>query len=79
MFFGRHRVDEDLERIRRANLTEEQLQREDADNAQRQAQLDALPKPEGKDTIAMILAAFSVLLPYIGVVIGFLVILLLLF
>lgn len=58
MFFNRRRVDEDLERIRKANLPEEKLA----------AEKPPEPAPErigGKDILAMIIAAFSVIIPYV--------------
>lgn len=58
MFGNRRRVEEDLERIRKANLPEEMIEAEKP------------PEPPaerigGKDILAMIIAAFSVIVPYV--------------
>ena len=69
MFKMKSRVDEDLERIRRANLPADILAREDAE---KEAEIRAAKeKAEGvspKEFLAMTLAALSVVLPYIGAV-----------
>ena len=69
MFIKKGRVEEDLERIRRANLPAEVLACEDA---VKKAESDAI-KEKAKDVapkqiFAMTLAALSVLMPYIGLI-----------
>lgn len=58
MFGNRRRVEEDLERIRKANLPEEMIEAE---------KLTEPPAERigGKDILAMIIAAFSVIVPYV--------------
>lgn len=62
MFFGKKRVEEDLQRIREANLPEEKL------NISKES-LDDLNLEKG-DILAMILAVMSLILPYILAFIG---------
>lgn len=61
MLFGRHRVEEDLERIRQANLPEQQRAAEEAERQRTRKKAGELEKG---DIPAMIIAAFSVLGPY---------------
>lgn len=71
MLFGQHRVEEDLERIRRANLPPEQLAQENA-KAERDKKkyAEAVEGVTLKDYFAMIIAALSIVLPYAAVIIG---------
>jgi len=57
MIFGRTRVEEDLEKIRRANFPNEY-----GNNKEQES--DKLSLEKG-DLIAMILAVFSLVLPYV--------------
>ena len=57
MFFGKKRVEEDLQRIREANLPEEKLNNTNE-------HIDDLNLEKG-DILAMILAIMSLILPYI--------------
>jgi hypothetical protein len=68
MLFGRRRVDEDLERIRKANLPPDQLAAEEA--AQRRARENA-KEFTVRDIFSMTLAAFSIVLPYVAVFAAF--------
>lgn len=65
MLFQRRRVEEDLERIRRANLPPDQLAAEDAKRRQQEAvgrrNLEGMGP---KDILAMVIAVFSLILPY---------------
>lgn len=58
MLFGKNRVEEDLDKIRRANLPSEYKNDEEQKNE------SAKLKLEKNDLIAMILAVFSLVLPY---------------
>ncbi|MDD4378304.1 MAG: hypothetical protein PHH48_09225 [Eubacteriales bacterium] len=62
MFFGKNRVEEDLRRIREANLPVEKLNNN-------KEPLDDLNLEKG-DILAMILAVMSLILPYILAFIG---------
>lgn len=62
MLFGRNRVEEDLEKIRRANLPPEKLAEEDKRKKEQEESMLLLEK---NDILAMILAVFSLVLPYI--------------
>ncbi|MDD4779678.1 MAG: hypothetical protein PHT02_03575 [Tissierellia bacterium] len=62
MLFGRNRVEEDLEKIRRANLPPEKLEEEDKIKKEQEESMLQLEK---NDVLAMILAVFSLILPYI--------------
>ena len=75
LFGGRRRVEEDLERIRAANLPAAD---KPAQPEQPPDDIDQSPTPDGcspdaKTTLSFVLAAFSVVLPYVG---GFAVMLL---
>jgi len=72
MLFGRdNRVEEDLARIRRANLPPDQLAALEAKEAsEREAFLK--DKPGAKDIFAMILAVMSLVAPYALAFIGLL-------
>lgn len=66
MFFRHRRVEEDLEKIRRANLPAEKLSQELAEEeSARQAARENLEGITAKDILAMIIAVFSLILPYI--------------
>lgn len=70
MIFGnRRRLEEDLERIRLANLPEEKLREEEEKAAARAEKLNRTKYEKG-DIPALIFAAFSVLLPYLLAIIG---------
>ncbi|MDW5298720.1 MAG: hypothetical protein SA378_01060 [Sedimentibacter sp.] len=58
MLFGKNRVEKDLEKIRRANLPSEYK------NDEEQKYESAKLKLEKNDLLAMILAVFSLVLPY---------------
>ena len=61
MIFGKNRVEEDLEKIRRANLPSERFQKRESKKASKNdLQL------EKNDLLAMILAVMSLILPYIA-------------
>ena len=63
MFFNNRRVEEDLERIRRANLdTEEQK----TDTRQKASARDNDLRITAKDILAMTIAVFSLILPYLA-------------
>jgi hypothetical protein len=70
MLFSRRRVEEDLEKIRKANLPPEKLEEE---RRREQKGKENLTKLEKGDIPAMIIAAFSVLLPYVLIFAGILV------
>jgi hypothetical protein len=61
MFFGKNRVEEDLQKIREANLPKEKLSNEEHP--------DDLNLEKG-DVLAMILAVMSLVLPYILAFVG---------
>ena len=63
MIFGKNRVEDDLEKIRRANLPDEKSKEEIKTTA------DEL-KPEKGDMLAMILAVMSLVLPYVIAFVG---------
>ena len=64
MFWNRNRVEEDLQRIREANLPrEKEKAREAADRLQKTRDLTG--RIGVKDVVAMILAIFSLILPYV--------------
>jgi len=70
MFFIRDRVDEDLERIRKANL--ETPEHEDSGDQTSQKSKDVISddlKVGPKDIFAMIIAVFSLILPVLVVII----------
>ncbi|MCL1796579.1 MAG: hypothetical protein FWG37_06795 [Clostridia bacterium] len=60
--FGKNRVEEDLARIREANLPPEKRR------AHKTAAMD--DKVGAKDILAMIIAVFSIVLPYAALFIG---------
>ena len=62
MFFGKKRVEEDLQRIREANLPEDKLNKTNEHT-------DGINLEKG-DILAMILAIMSLILPYILAFIG---------
>lgn len=67
MLFSRRRVEEDLDRIRKANLPAEKQAEEEK---QQQAARENASRLEKGDLLAMIIAFFSVILPYILISIG---------
>ena len=81
MIFGNRRVvEEELERIRKANLTPEQLEAEEANEREmREAIQSGEIKLTAKDVLAMIIAALSIVVPYMLLFIGLAVLMFLLF
>ena len=75
MLFSRRRVEEDLERIRKANLPAEKQADEEK---QQQAARENASRLEKGDLLAMMIAFFSVVLPYILIFIGVMAVLVLL-
>ncbi len=75
MLFSRRRVEEDLERIRKANLPAEKQAEEEK---QQQAARENASRLEKGDLLAMMIAFFSVVLPYILIFIGVMAVLVLL-
>lgn len=69
MFGNRRRVDEDLERIRRANLPPDKMAEEEAAEKRGRKNAEAFT---AKDIFSATLAAFSVVLPYVAVFVGLL-------
>jgi len=74
LFNNRKRLEEDLERIRKASLTPEKLkEEEEREEAEKKAIREALNSEEtkitAKDVLAMTIAIISLLLPYILIVI----------
>lgn len=64
MLFLKNKVEEDLEKIRRANLPDEFV------NSEKPKNENAKLKLEKNDLLAMILAVFSLILPYVLAFIG---------
>ncbi len=64
MRFMNYRVEEDLERIRRANLPDDQRAKLEAEEEARRAAFKA-EKPTAKDIFAMSVAVLSLLAPYV--------------
>ncbi len=74
MFFNfNRRVDEDLERIRKANLPPEQAAAEAEAEAAQKKKRAAEPKVGFRDIFAMYLAVMSIVMPYALIFIGVLV------
>ncbi len=66
MFFEKHRLEQDLERIRKANLSEGQRLREEEDEQRLQAEINEKTAGVGfKDILAMTIAILSLILPYL--------------
>ena len=66
--FNNRRVEEDLERIRRANLSPEQLEEEEKrEREMREAVRAGEVRVTVKDIVAMTIAIFSLILPYLAV------------
>lgn len=61
MLFDRNIVEKDLERIRTANLTPEQLEAREPEEKRIYEEC----RPEPLDILAMIIAAISVIVPYV--------------
>ncbi|MDR2657860.1 MAG: hypothetical protein LBB86_08560 [Oscillospiraceae bacterium] len=77
MFFGGNRVEEDLARIRHANLPDKYPDPGKAKSKgglrffrRRGAVSPSKERPEAKDSLAMIIAIFSLLLPYVAAFMG---------
>ena len=63
---NRRRVDEDLKRIRQANLSPEQLaEQEDQAEAEKRETIERLKDFTFKDFLAMVIAALSIIIPYL--------------
>jgi len=74
LFNNRARLEEDLERIRKANLPlEKRLEEEQKEEAEKKAIKKSLASEEGKLTIkdifAMTIAILSLILPYAAIII----------
>lgn len=66
MFFQKRRLEEDLARIRRANLSPEKLREEEAAEQKMKAAVqENRERLSAKDVFAMIIAVFSLILPYV--------------
>lgn len=66
MFFQRRKLEEDLTRIRKANLSPEKLrEEEDAEQKAEGAFQEARSHLGAKDVFAMVIAVFSLILPYV--------------
>jgi len=83
LFGGKKRLEEDLEKIRFANLSTEKQEEELAEKEKKKKKIESI-KFEKNDRLALIIATFSIVLPYvftfiavIGAVIGLLYIFLL--
>lgn len=83
LFGGKKRVEEDLEKIRFANLSTEKQEEEIAEKEKKKKKIESI-QFEKNDRLALIIATFSIVLPYfftfiavIGAVIGLLYIFLL--
>jgi len=73
MLFGRRRVEEELERIRAANLPSEQ-EKEETEVKNESGSDETVESVDlgitGKDVLAMIIAAFSIVIPYALIFLG---------
>ena len=69
MFGYNRRVEEDLERIRKANLPPERLANEIASEQNARDKLESITK---KEIFSMIIAAWSIVFPYLTVFAAFL-------
>jgi len=83
LFGGKKRVEEDLDKIRFANLSTEKQEEELAEKEKKKKKIESI-QFEKNDRLALIIATFSIVLPYvftffvvIGAVIGLLYIFLL--
>jgi len=89
MLFGNRRVEEELERIRKANLPSEQEKIEeitDCEILSVEEAVDSVKPAESvdigitaKDVLAMIIAAFSIVIPYALLFLGIAVLFIFLF
>lgn len=70
MFNFKNRVEEDLERIRRANLLPDKSDEEFVKKQEKSSASDEKLNLEKNDLTAMILAVFSLILPYFLVFVG---------
>ena len=70
MLFSNRRVEEELERIRKANLPPAKPEEEVAVIATEETAEDADVNITAKDIFAMIIAAYSIILPYAAIFIG---------
>lgn len=70
MFFHRRRVEEDLERIRKANLPSPSDEAEMGGTSLNRPEKRDEDRIGVKDILAMIIAIFSIILPYVLVFVG---------
>ena len=71
MIFNRHRLEEDLERIRKSGLSPEELQAEnEKELALKEKFLSEDLKFTAKDIFAMSVAVFTLILPYAVITFG---------
>lgn len=72
MFYGnKKRIDEDLQRIRDANLdTENSDEKEKVSKEEKRKIKESLKEITFKDFIAMVIAVFSIIIPYLLIFIG---------
>jgi len=78
--FDKRRVEEDLERIRRANLPPEVREAEDEENRKAmEAFRDSENRLTAKDIFAMIIAVLSLILPYAIIIFGIMVLVIFMF
>jgi len=70
MFFHRRRVEEDLERIRKANLPSPPGEAKTGGTSPNRPEKRGEDRIGVKDILAMIIAIFSIILPYVLVFVG---------
>lgn len=71
LFRGKRTVEKDLERIRRANLSDEEREAEDkAAEEEKQNAKETMESLTAKDYLAMAIAALSIVIPYALIIIG---------
>jgi len=80
MFPNKERINEDLERIRRANISSSEAIEEDkASEIEKTKVKERLKELTFKDYLAMIIAVFSIIIPYLLILVGVLVLFVFLF
>ena len=78
--FNNRRVEEELERIRKANLTPEQMEAEEANKREMKEAIQSGDiKITAKDILAMTIAALSIIIPYALIFVGIAILVLYLF
>jgi len=78
--FNNRRVEEELERIRKANLTTEQMEAEEANKREMKEAIQSGDiKITAKDILAMTIAALSIIIPYALIFVGIAILVLYLF